>query len=217
MRDADCVFCAIVGGELPARFLYADDTVRTVPRHRAGDTRPRARRSTSSRRDLWEIDDDELAAVSLVARRDSARARDVLRRRECGFTTCRGKLPARTSSLPPARDSPLRRRARQSERRAWRSGSDAGHRDRRPTDERANRQARSIAEGESDADGTRSDEGGSRRGCMTTNVCTKRRPGSAAIQGAANVTRFKSVARRGGRHGRESVWTADRGSRLSGG
>jgi hypothetical protein len=27
MRDPGCVFCKIVAGELPARFIYADETV----------------------------------------------------------------------------------------------------------------------------------------------------------------------------------------------
>ena len=78
MRDPDCVLCKIAADELPARFLYADETVVSfldiapaTPGHSL--VVPRAHR-----RDLWEIDDDELAAVSLTARKVAAALRDVL-------------------------------------------------------------------------------------------------------------------------------------------
>jgi histidine triad (HIT) family protein len=78
MPDADCVFCGIVAGELPARSLYADDTVVSFL-----DIAPATRGHAlvvprAHRRDLWEIDDDELVAVSLVARRVARALRDVL-------------------------------------------------------------------------------------------------------------------------------------------
>ena len=78
MPDADCAFCAIVAGELPARSLYADDTVVSFL-----DIAPATRGHAlvvprAHRRDLWEIDDDELAAVSFVARRVARALRDVL-------------------------------------------------------------------------------------------------------------------------------------------
>jgi histidine triad (HIT) family protein len=78
MPDADCVFCGIVAGELPARSLYADDTVVSfldIAPATCGHALvvPRAHR-----RDLWEIDNDELVAVSLVARRVARALRDVL-------------------------------------------------------------------------------------------------------------------------------------------
>ena len=78
MRDPDCVFCKIVAGELPARLLHADETVVSfldispaTPGHAL--VAPRAHR-----RDLWEIEDEELAAVSLTARKVAAALRDVL-------------------------------------------------------------------------------------------------------------------------------------------
>ena len=78
MRDPDCVFCKIVAGDLPARFIYADETVVSfldispaTPGHAL--VAPRAHR-----RDLWEIEDEELAAVNLTARKVAAALRDVL-------------------------------------------------------------------------------------------------------------------------------------------
>ena len=67
-----------MAGELPARSLYADDTVVSfldiAPATRGHAlVAPRAHR-----RDLWEIDDDELAAVSIVACRVARALRDVL-------------------------------------------------------------------------------------------------------------------------------------------
>jgi histidine triad (HIT) family protein len=79
MRDPDCVVCKIVAGELPARFLYADETVVSfldiapaTPGHAL--VVPRVHR-----RDLWEIEDDELAAVTVAARRVAAALREILR------------------------------------------------------------------------------------------------------------------------------------------
>jgi histidine triad (HIT) family protein len=74
----DCVFCQIVAGELPARFLYADETVVSFL-----DIAPATRGHAlvvprAHHRDLWEIGDDELIAVSLVARRVAGALRDVL-------------------------------------------------------------------------------------------------------------------------------------------
>jgi histidine triad (HIT) family protein len=67
-----------VGGDVPARFLYADEIVVSLldlapatPGHAL--VIPRVHR-----RDLWEIDDDELAAVSITARKVAAALRDVL-------------------------------------------------------------------------------------------------------------------------------------------
>jgi histidine triad (HIT) family protein len=74
----DCAFCKIVAGELPARVLYADEAVVSfldIAPATSGHALvvPRAHR-----RDLWEVDDDELVAVSLVARRVATALRDVL-------------------------------------------------------------------------------------------------------------------------------------------
>jgi histidine triad (HIT) family protein len=78
MGDTDCVFCEIVAERLPARFLYADDAVVSfldvapaTPGHAL--VVPRAHR-----RDLWEINDDELMAVTLVARMVASALRDAL-------------------------------------------------------------------------------------------------------------------------------------------
>jgi len=78
MRDTDCVFCGIVAGEIPARFLYTDDTVASFL-----DIAPATRGHAlvvprEHRRDLWEIDDDELVAVSLAARKVARALRGVL-------------------------------------------------------------------------------------------------------------------------------------------
>jgi histidine triad (HIT) family protein len=74
----DCVFCSIVAGELPARYLYEDATVLSFL-----DIAPATRGHAlvlprAHSRDLWEIDDDELAQVSLVARKVASALRDVL-------------------------------------------------------------------------------------------------------------------------------------------
>jgi histidine triad (HIT) family protein len=78
MGAPGCVFCKIVAGELPARFLYADETVVSfldiapaTPGHAL--VVPRVHR-----RDLWEIEDDELAAVSVTARKVAAALREAL-------------------------------------------------------------------------------------------------------------------------------------------
>jgi histidine triad (HIT) family protein len=78
MRDPGCVVCKIVAGELPARFLYADETVVSfldiapaTPGHAL--VVPRVHR-----RDLWEIEDDELAAVSVTARKVAGALREIL-------------------------------------------------------------------------------------------------------------------------------------------
>lgn len=76
--EPECVFCQIAAGELPARFLYADETVISFL-----DIAPATRghalvvpRAHSD--DLWEIHDDELVAVSLVARKVAVALREVL-------------------------------------------------------------------------------------------------------------------------------------------
>jgi histidine triad (HIT) family protein len=78
MRDPGCVLCKVVHGELPARFLHADETVVSFL-----DIAPATRGHAlvvprAHRRDLWEIEDDELAAVSITARKVAAALRDVL-------------------------------------------------------------------------------------------------------------------------------------------
>ena len=75
---SNCVFCEIVAEERSARFLYRDDTVLSFL-----DVAPATRGHAlvvprAHLRDLWEIDDDELIAVTLVARRVAGALRDVL-------------------------------------------------------------------------------------------------------------------------------------------
>jgi histidine triad (HIT) family protein len=78
MRDANCVFCRIVAGDLPARSLYADDTVISFLDIAPATLGHALVLPRAHRRDVWEIDDDELAAVTLVARRVARALRDVL-------------------------------------------------------------------------------------------------------------------------------------------
>ena len=102
--EPDCVFCEIAAGELPARFLYADGTVVSFL-----DIAPATRGHAlvvprAHRRDLWDIHDDDLVAVSLVARKVAvARATSSLRRNVApprfGSSRGPGRLP-----LPPAPD-----------------------------------------------------------------------------------------------------------------
>jgi histidine triad (HIT) family protein len=78
VSERDCVFCRIVARELPARFLYADGAVVSFL-----DIAPATRGHAlvvprAHRRDLWEIGDDELVAVSLAARKVAGALRDVL-------------------------------------------------------------------------------------------------------------------------------------------
>jgi histidine triad (HIT) family protein len=76
--EPDCVFCEIAAGELPARFLHVDAAVVSFL-----DIAPATRGHAlvvprAHRRDLWEIPDDELVAVSLVARKVAVALREVL-------------------------------------------------------------------------------------------------------------------------------------------
>jgi histidine triad (HIT) family protein len=68
VSDSGCVFCQIAAGELPARIVYNDDAIVAIldrapatPGHTL--VIPRAHY-----RDLWEMSDDGLAAVIVVAR-----------------------------------------------------------------------------------------------------------------------------------------------------
>ncbi|HYZ20490.1 MAG TPA: HIT domain-containing protein [Gaiellaceae bacterium] len=78
MVETECVFCEIVAGRLPARILYADDAVVSfldIAPATVGHALvvPRAHR-----RDLWDIEDGELVAVSLAARKVARALRDVV-------------------------------------------------------------------------------------------------------------------------------------------
>ncbi|HWE58575.1 MAG TPA: HIT family protein [Solirubrobacteraceae bacterium] len=76
--DADCIFCKIVAGEIPAQIIEQDERTLTFM-----DIAPATRGHTlvipkRHATDLWEIDPDELAAVSAAAKRQALRARDRL-------------------------------------------------------------------------------------------------------------------------------------------
>jgi histidine triad (HIT) family protein len=74
----DCVICNIVAGELPARFLYADENVVSFLDIAPATPGRALVVPRAHRRDLWEIEDGELAAVSVTARKVAAALRDVL-------------------------------------------------------------------------------------------------------------------------------------------
>jgi histidine triad (HIT) family protein len=78
VREADCVFCEIVAGKLPARFLYTDDTVVSFLDIAPATSGHALVVPRIHHRDLWEIGDVELAAVTLVARRVAGALREVL-------------------------------------------------------------------------------------------------------------------------------------------
>jgi histidine triad (HIT) family protein len=92
-HEATCVFCRIAAGELPARIVYDDPRVVAfldAAPARAGHTLviPRAHR-----RDLFDIADDELAQVVLVARRVATAIRDGLG--APGMKLLQGRAPTR--------------------------------------------------------------------------------------------------------------------------
>ncbi len=74
----ECIFCRIVAGELPAHIVEEDEQTLTFM-DIAPATRGHAlvipRRHTA---DLWEIEPEQLAAVTAAARRQSLRVRDRL-------------------------------------------------------------------------------------------------------------------------------------------
>jgi histidine triad (HIT) family protein len=76
--DPDCVFCKIVAGDLPARFLYVDETVVSFLDRAPATVGHALVTPRAHRRDLWEIDDDELTAVTLTARKIAAAIRNVM-------------------------------------------------------------------------------------------------------------------------------------------
>jgi histidine triad (HIT) family protein len=74
----DCIFCQIVAGEIPAQVIAEDERTLTFM-----DIAPATRGHAlviprQHARDLWEIEPDELAAVSRAAQAQAARARDRL-------------------------------------------------------------------------------------------------------------------------------------------
>jgi histidine triad (HIT) family protein len=74
----DCIFCKIVAGEIPAQVLAQDEHTLTfmdiAPATRGHALVIPKRHAT----DLWEIEPDELAAVSRAAQRQALRVRERL-------------------------------------------------------------------------------------------------------------------------------------------
>jgi len=76
--EADCIFCKIVAGEIPAQILEQDQHTLTfmdiAPATRGHALVIPKRHAT----DLWEIEPAELSAVAQAAQRQSLRVRDRL-------------------------------------------------------------------------------------------------------------------------------------------
>jgi histidine triad (HIT) family protein len=76
--EADCIFCKIVAGEIPAQVLEQDERTLTfmdiAPATRGHALVIPKRHAT----DLWEIEPAELSAVVEAAQRQSLRVRDRL-------------------------------------------------------------------------------------------------------------------------------------------
>ena len=76
--EADCIFCKIVAGEIPAQVLEQDEHTLTfmdiAPATRGHALVIPKRHAT----DLWEIEPAELSAVAEAAQRQSLRVRDRL-------------------------------------------------------------------------------------------------------------------------------------------
>ena len=76
--EADCIFCKIVAGEIPAQILEQDQhtlTFMDIAPATRGHALVIPKRHAS---DLWEIEPAELSAVAEAAQRQSLRVRDRL-------------------------------------------------------------------------------------------------------------------------------------------
>jgi histidine triad (HIT) family protein len=76
--SADCIFCQIVRGEIPAQVVEQDEhtiTFMDIAPATRGHALVIPRRHAA---DLWEIDPDQLAAVATAAARQARRARERL-------------------------------------------------------------------------------------------------------------------------------------------
>ena len=77
-RDPDCIFCAIVAGEAPAEIVDSDDrtvTLMDINPATKGHALVIPRRHST---DLLAIDDDDLAACAVAARRVVKRMEETL-------------------------------------------------------------------------------------------------------------------------------------------
>ena len=113
-RDADCLFCKIVAGELPATLVGGDE--RTVS---FMDINPATRghalvvpREHSV--DLLEIGQEDLAAVAAAAKRLAARAKEALGAdgvnliNSCGAAAWQTVFHFHVHVIPRYRDDPLK-------------------------------------------------------------------------------------------------------------
>ena len=76
--EADCIFCKIIAGEIPAQIIEQDERTLTFM-----DIAPATRGHAlvipkRHAADLWEIDPAELAAVAAAAKRQALRCRERL-------------------------------------------------------------------------------------------------------------------------------------------
>lgn len=76
--EADCIFCKIIAGEIPAQIIEQDEhtlTFMDIAPATRGHALVIPRRHAT---DLWEIEPDQLAAVTVAAKRQAQRARERL-------------------------------------------------------------------------------------------------------------------------------------------
>jgi histidine triad (HIT) family protein len=114
VADADCIFCKIIAGELPAQLIDGDE--RTIA---FMDINPATRGHAlvvprRHARDLHEIADEDLAACAAMARRIAGRAADRLAADGVNLLNSTGQAAWQTvfhfhiHVIPRYRDDPLR-------------------------------------------------------------------------------------------------------------
>jgi histidine triad (HIT) family protein len=113
MAEADCLFCKIVAGEIPATVVQEDD--RTIA---FMDINPATRGHAlvvprAHARDLLEIGGEDLAAVVAAAQRLAGRAKEALRAdginliNSCGDAAWQTVFHFHVHVVPRYRDDPL--------------------------------------------------------------------------------------------------------------
>jgi histidine triad (HIT) family protein len=114
MSDPDCIFCKIVAGELPATIIDSDErTIAFMDINPA--TRGHALVATRNHvPDLLEIDDDDLSATMLAARRLAGRMTERLGAdginvlNNCGAASWQMVFHFHVHVIPRYKDDPLR-------------------------------------------------------------------------------------------------------------
>ena len=112
--DADCIFCGIVAGDIPATIIDADELTVSFM-----DINPVTRGHAlvvprNHSRDLHDISTEDLAAVTLAAQRIAARARDALGAQGVNLLNFSGRAAWQTvlhfhlHVIPRYEDDPLR-------------------------------------------------------------------------------------------------------------